>query len=113
MRIKTVFILIWALALTFTQAASAGKSKKPETKASAHQSESTEAPVSDTPSDAATAPAAKADKPAAEGTADRLLSDAWYTVMINKVVRYEYYNERIELKKGKVFFQSRVWKREE
>jgi hypothetical protein len=48
-------------------------------------------------------------KPAAE----QRLSDSWYTVTVNKVLRYEYYNERIELRKGRLFFQSHVWKREE
>lgn len=42
-----------------------------------------------------------------------LLWDNWYTVTVNKVVHYEYYNDRVEIKKGRVIYQNRAWKQEE
>ncbi len=44
---------------------------------------------------------------------DRVLWDAWYTVTVNKVIHYEYYNEHVEMKGGKVYFQNHLWKNEE
>jgi hypothetical protein len=44
---------------------------------------------------------------------DRLLWDHWYTVTVGKDTRYEYYNDRAELKKGRVVFQNHAWKKED
>lgn len=44
---------------------------------------------------------------------DRLIRDTWYTMTLNNKIRFGYYNERVELKQGRLFFQSHVWKKEE
>lgn len=45
--------------------------------------------------------------------ADKLLWDAWYTISLNDGSRYGYYNDRVELRRGRVYFSNRVWKKEE
>ncbi len=57
--------------------------------------------------------AAKPAPKAAAGTADKVLYDVWYTVTVNKTQHYEYYNERAELRKGKLFVSNHAWKQEE
>lgn len=44
---------------------------------------------------------------------DMQLWDYWYTVTVNKVVHYEYYNDHAEIKKGRIIFQNHAWKQEE
>ncbi len=44
---------------------------------------------------------------------DRVISDNWYTVTVQPNVRYAYYNDRLEMKGGKLFLQNRFWKQEE
>jgi len=39
--------------------------------------------------------------------------DSWYVMTVDKTIRYGYYNERVELKRNRLFFQSHVWKKEE
>jgi hypothetical protein len=63
-----------------------------------------------------TAPAAPAANAVAASKAlvrEGVLWDYWYTVTVNKVVHYEYYNDHAEIKKGRVIFQNRAWKQEE
>lgn len=43
---------------------------------------------------------------------DQVLSDHWYTIRVGKD-KYGYYNDRMERKQGRLFFQNRVWKLEE
>lgn len=45
--------------------------------------------------------------------ADEVLSDSWFTVTVNKVTHYGYYNERFELTKGRLRFQQHFMKLEE
>jgi len=47
------------------------------------------------------------------GGKDRLLWDYWYTVSVNKVLHYEYYNDHVELKKDRLVFLNHAWKQEE
>lgn len=44
---------------------------------------------------------------------EKLIWDAWYTITLNDGSRYGYYNDRVELRKGRVFFSNHVWKMEE
>jgi len=46
-------------------------------------------------------------------TKDGLIRNTWYTMTLNGHIRFGYYNERVELKKGRLYFQSHVWKKEE
>ena len=39
--------------------------------------------------------------------------DSWYTVTVNGTTHYEYYNEKVEIKNGKLYFQNSLWKQEE
>ena len=43
----------------------------------------------------------------------QVLSDLWYTITIKDKVHYGYYNDRAEMKQGKVFFKNQLWKNEE
>jgi hypothetical protein len=74
------------------------------------------APADDISTPARKAPAqstsATVKKPA-PAPGERVLWDSWYTVTVNKVVHYEYYNDRAEIKKGRVLFQNHAWKKEE
>ncbi|OFZ22235.1 MAG: hypothetical protein A2X94_01920 [Bdellovibrionales bacterium GWB1_55_8] len=45
--------------------------------------------------------------------ADKTLRDTWYTITIGGKIPYGYYNEKLELKKDRLFLQSHVWKTEE
>ncbi|MGZ3689276.1 MAG: hypothetical protein ACXWP5_07210 [Bdellovibrionota bacterium] len=54
-----------------------------------------------------------APEQAAPSRADQVIWDNWYTVTVNKVIHYEYYNEHAEIKKGRYFFQNHAWKMEE
>ncbi|MCM2276602.1 MAG: hypothetical protein NDJ89_00825 [Oligoflexia bacterium] len=51
-------------------------------------------------------------RPAPSGGPDRVLSDHWYTITLAKEP-YGYYNDRVEVRKGRLFYQNHVWKREE
>ncbi len=45
---------------------------------------------------------------------DRVLWDHWYTVTLGKSkTPYEYYNDRVEIRKGRIVFQNKAWKKEE
>jgi hypothetical protein len=48
----------------------------------------------------------------------KLLIDAWYTITLNNSgvagpIRYGYYNDHLEQRDGKLFFQNQVWKLEQ
>ncbi|MCM2323543.1 MAG: hypothetical protein NDJ90_09810 [Oligoflexia bacterium] len=43
---------------------------------------------------------------------DRVLRDHWYIISVG-TIPYGYYNDRVELRKGRLFYQNHVWKREE
>ncbi|MGK5089495.1 hypothetical protein WDW86_18240, partial [Bdellovibrionota bacterium FG-2] len=43
----------------------------------------------------------------------QLLWDAWFTVAIEGTIRYQYYNERVEIRGNRIFFQYQSWKNEE
>lgn len=43
----------------------------------------------------------------------KVLGDHWYTVAVGEGVPYAYYNDRIEIKDGRLFYQNRFWKKEE
>lgn len=43
----------------------------------------------------------------------KVLLDAWYTIQANGHTPYAYYNDRVEERGGKLFFQNHVWKKEE
>ena len=45
--------------------------------------------------------------------AGQVLSDLWYTITLKEKVHYGYYNDRAELKQGKLFFKNQLWKNEE
>ena len=45
--------------------------------------------------------------------AHKVLLDAWYTIKANGKTPYAYYNDRVEERGGKLFFQNHVWKKEE
>jgi hypothetical protein len=64
---------------------------------------------------AAPKPKAASDAKAAPEAAasEQLLSDSWFTVLIDGKIRYGYYNDRVELRKGRLFFQNHYWKKEE
>jgi hypothetical protein len=51
--------------------------------------------------------------PAPPAPKDKILHDAWYTVTVKPDVRYAYYNDRVELRGGRLFFQNKFWKQEE
>jgi len=51
--------------------------------------------------------------PAASQAAGKVIWDYWYTVTINKTVRYEYYHDRLEEKGGRYIIQNQAWKQEE
>jgi len=45
-----------------------------------------------------------------------VLSDDWYTITLGAGANgkpYGYYNDHVEIKKGRLFYQNHVWKREE
>lgn len=44
---------------------------------------------------------------------DKILWDAWYTITVGKSIHSSYYQERVELKKGRLYFQVNIWKQEE
>lgn len=49
---------------------------------------------------------------------DRVLWNAWYTVSLKPpgatdAIHYAYYNDRLELKKGQLYYRNDVWKKEE
>lgn len=44
---------------------------------------------------------------------DQVLRDTWYTMTLNGKIPYGYYNEKVELRKGRMFVQVHVWKKEE
>lgn len=39
--------------------------------------------------------------------------DTWYIVTVNGNVPYAYYNEKFEMKEGRIHLQMRIWKKEE
>jgi hypothetical protein len=43
---------------------------------------------------------------------DKLLWDYWYTVTLENRIRYGYYNDRVEIKSGKIKLQHHFWKKE-
>src|SRR5262245_52550210 len=48
----------------------------------------------------------------------KLLIDEWYTITLNQggiggPIRYGYYNDHLEERDGKLYFQNRVWKLEQ
>ncbi len=53
----------------------------------------------------------------ARATDEKVIWDHWYTVTVNKTLRYQYYNERMSQigtgAGGKVHLQNKVWKKEE
>lgn len=51
--------------------------------------------------------------PSSLGTSGKIKFDAWYTITISPSIHYGYYNDRLEDRKGKLYFQNRVWKKEE
>lgn len=55
----------------------------------------------------------KTESAPAEAGAEQLLSDSWYTVTIAGKTPYGYYNDRLENRKGRLYFQNHYWKREE
>ena len=62
------------------------------------------------------APGARPAKPVvkvpAETSESKLLWDAWYTITVSETLHYGYYNERVELKRGRLHFQNHMWKKE-
>jgi hypothetical protein len=50
---------------------------------------------------------------AAFAKAPKILWDTWYTMTIGKDLHYEYQNDHVEIKDNRIFFQNRVWKKEE
>jgi hypothetical protein len=44
---------------------------------------------------------------------DVLLWDNWYTITVNGKSHYAYYNERVEVRNGRVFYRYESWKSEE
>jgi len=47
---------------------------------------------------------------------DKTLSDDWYTISLGAGAQkqaYGYYNDRVEIKKGRLFYQNHVWKKED
>lgn len=58
---------------------------------------------------------ALASKPASNATStdEKTLRDTWYTITVSGKIPYGYYNEKLELRKGRLFLQSHVWKQEE
>src|SRR5262245_45224875 len=51
-------------------------------------------------------------------TGGKVLIDAWYTITLNQggiggPIRYGYYNDHLEEREGKLYFQNRVWKVEQ
>lgn len=67
-------------------------------------------PAQAAPRKAAKAPTAAAQPKPAE---TQVIWDAWYTVTLSGSVHYAYYNDRIEKRQGRLFFQNRFWKQEE
>lgn len=91
-------IILLTLAVSWGCAAVQAAPKKPLPKAAKPRPEATES-----------APSA-----AAPHEADKLIYDAWYTITVDPgATRAGYYNDRVELRKGRVFFQNHVWKKEE
>jgi hypothetical protein len=69
---------------------------------------------------ATTAPAAtkpsEAKKTAASQKGAKVLMDAWFTITLNSgdsPIHYGYYNDHVEQRDGKLYFQNRVWKQEQ
>jgi hypothetical protein len=62
------------------------------------------------PRKAAPVPRPSAVAPAA---GDRVLWDVWYTVTVNKVIHYEYSNDRMEIRGGRLVATSHSWKQRE
>lgn len=58
------------------------------------------------------APAAPHAPDPAGGAKAQVAWDAWYTVTVGKS-KYGYYNDRVELRQGRIFFQNKYWKNEE
>jgi hypothetical protein len=61
---------------------------------------------------------AKAKTSAKPAISGKLLIDAWYTITLNAggiggPIRYGYYNDHLESRDGKLYFQNRVWKLEQ
>jgi hypothetical protein len=53
---------------------------------------------------------------AAEGTAPKkseLLWNSWYTMTVGGKIPFGYYNDRVEMKDGKIAYQNQLWKMEE
>jgi hypothetical protein len=46
-------------------------------------------------------------------TDGKVIWDNWYTVSVSKNIPYEYYNEKVIYKDGKIQFFNHVWKKEE
>lgn len=59
--------------------------------------------------------ASPASKAASSTTSidEKTLRDTWYTITVSEKIPYGYYNEKLELRKGRLFLQSHVWKQEE
>src|SRR3990167_407367 len=44
---------------------------------------------------------------------EKVVWDAWYTVTLKDKTHYGYYNDKLEIRQGKLFGQNRYWKNEE
>jgi hypothetical protein len=63
--------------------------------------------------DSATAVASPAPAATKATASSKTIWDAWYTVTVGKGSHYAYYNDRVESREGRLFFQNRFWKNEE
>ncbi len=79
----------------------------PETENPAPQKPQTQPAAATPATPAATTSSSNTDKPS------QLLWDAWFTVAIGGTERYQYYNERVEIRGNRIFFQYQSWKNEE